>query len=219
MSKERKHKTHAPELTAEDIKFAQLLFAARTQPGDRKTVVQCYVEAGFPEHGTSDGTRGAAYRRVKNREFRQFYRVLQDSAAASAQITPNIITRALARIALFDVREVFDGRGRIKLPCEWSDAVASGVLAVESEELFEWEEQRDPETGLKVRRKVLVGYSRKVKRCPPTEALKVLAQVLRMIGQDADAGKTGQAAAKNAAVIEIELGPEHVEPPADAAGG
>lgn len=189
----RKHKTQAPPLSAEDVRFAQLLFAARAQAGERKSVTQCYTEAGFPAKDTDAATKQAAHRRVKNRYFRQFYRVLQDAAAASAQVTPNVITRALARIALFDVREVFDERGRIRLPAEWSDAVAAGVLSVESEELFEWQDERDEESGKKVRRKVLIGYSRKVKRVPPTEALKLLAQVLRMIGQDADAGKAAPA--------------------------
>ena len=185
----RKHKTHAPELTAEDVRFAQLLFASRAGEGQRKSVAQCFTEAGFPARESETATKQAAYRRVKNRYFRHFYRTLQDCAASSAQVTAGVITRALARIALFDIREVFDDRGRIKLPCEWSDAVAAGVLSVESEELFEYETEVDPDTKTRTRRKVLVGYTRKVKRCAPTEALKLLAQILRMIGQDAEGSK------------------------------
>lgn len=188
--KKRSHKTHGPSLTLEDVKFAQLLFAARAKPGERASVVACYREAGFPAKSTDAATFSAAYRRAKNRQFREFYRVLQDAAAASAQLTPNLVTRELMRLALFDLRRVFDDRGRIKLPHEWSDAVAAGVLSVETEELFEKQTETDPDTGKTTRRKVLVGYARKVKRTPPTEALKVLAQILRMIGQDADAGKS-----------------------------
>lgn len=188
-----KHSTKKPVLSAEDVKFANLLFASRAQIGGGSSVARCYTEAGFPARETEQATIRAAYRRVKNRQFREFYRILQDAAAASAQVTPSIVTRELARIALFDLRQVFDDRGRIRLPCDWSDAVAAGILSVESEEIFEYEYEVDETTGKKVRRKVLVGYTRKVKRCPPTEALKLLAQILRMIGQDAEGAKAAPA--------------------------
>lgn len=211
-----KHKTHRPDLTVEDVKFAQLLFASRSQPGARASVTKCYLDAGFPPHATDAATQQAAYRRVKNRQFRQFYRVLQDSAAASAQVTPNIVTQALARIALFDIRQVFDAQGCTRLPHEFSDAVAAGIASVETEELYEWQMVADPDTGAPASRRVLVGYARKVKRVPPTEALKILAQILRMTGQDADAAKG--TVEKNSTVLEVELGPDVVAPPLESGG-
>ena len=186
----RKHKTQRPPLSAQDIRFARLLF---DRGATKKGVVECYLEAGFPPQGTAEATKSAAYRRAKNRHFRQFYRDLQDRAADSAQVDANVVTQALKRIALFDIRQVFDERGRILLPHQYSAAVAAGILGVESEELFENQTEYDPETKKTVRRKVLVGYSRKVKRVAPTEALKLLAQILRLVGQDADAGKAAPA--------------------------
>lgn len=213
----RSHKTRRPDLTVEDVKFAQLLFAARAQPGGlRASVAQCYLDAGFPAHPTENATKQAAHRRVKNRYFRQFYRVLQDSAAASAQVTPNIVTQALARIALFDIRQVFDERGCIRLPHEYSDAVVAGIASVETEELYEWQMVVDPETGALTRQRVLVGYTRKVKRVPPTEALKILAQILRLIGPDG--ASVAGAGEKNSTVLEVELGPEVVAPPPEPGG-
>jgi hypothetical protein len=179
-AKKTKHKTEKPPLSAQEVRLASIYFNR-----GKKTVAECYLEAGFPPGATPHATEEAASARLKKPEVRLFYRKLQDRAADAAQIDANAVTQAAARIALFDIRKVFDDRGRIKLPHEWSDAVAAGVLSVETEELFEKQTETDPATGKSVRRKVLVGYARKVKRAPPTEAIKLLAQILRMIGQDA----------------------------------
>lgn len=182
--KKRTHKTQRPELSRQDIRFARLLFDR-----GKKTIAECYVEAGFPVHASENATNVAAHRKLKNRTFRQFYRQLQDRAADAAQVDANMVTQALKRVAFFDIRTLYDERGRILLPRDWSDATAAGVLGVESEETFEYVDGTDPGTGKKARRKELEGYTRKVKRVPPIEALKLLAQILRMIGADADAGK------------------------------
>lgn len=179
----RKHKTHKPELSEREVRFARLLFA-----GD-KTAPECYLQAGFPPRATPTATSQAAHRIVKKRYFRAFLRDLQDAAAEAAKVDAARVVRGLARVAFFDLREVFDDRGRILLPREWPEAVAAGVLAVKSEEMFERVETEDPETGKKRRRKELVGYAREVKRAAPTEALRLLAQILRLIGTDADAAK------------------------------
>jgi hypothetical protein len=178
----RKHKTQRPPLSAQDVRFARLLF---DRGATKKTVPECYLEAGFPAKDTPHATEMAAHRRVKNREFRQFYRDLQDRAADAAQVDANLVVQLLRRIATFDVRQLYDDRGRIRLPHEWSDALAAGVMGVESDELFEYAEGE----GGGPRRKELAGYTRKVKRVPPIEAIKLLAQILRMVGADADAGK------------------------------
>lgn len=186
-------RTYGPGLTAREVRFARLLFAGE------QTMAACYLAAGFPAGPTPGATAQAASKLVKKGEFRTFYRELQDAAAEQAKVDAARVVRELARHAFFDIREVFDDRGRIRLPAEWSDAVAAGVLAVKSEELFEYVEEQPPpgpadpsapkNRGPKARRKELVGYAREVKRVNPTEPLKVLAQILRLIGQDADAGK------------------------------
>ena len=182
----RRHKTQRPPLTAQDVKFARLLF---DRAATKKTVPECYLEAGFPPKGSPEATSQAAHRRVKNRHFRQFCRDLQDRAAESAQVDANLVLQLLRRIATFDVRQLYDDRGRIKLPREWSDAIAAGVMGVESDELFEYVDDEDGGP----RRKELSGYTRKVKRVPPLEAIRLIAQILRLVGQDADAGKPAPA--------------------------
>lgn len=205
----RRHKTHAPALTAEDVKFAQLLFEARAATEHRATVAECYLQAGFPAKATPHATEQAAHRRVKKREFREFYRVLQDSAAAHARLVPSLLTRGLMRIALFDLRQLFDADGLIKPMSQWTEADAAGVMSVETEEIFEWVTAPLEEGGPPVKQKVLRGYNRKVKRVAPVEAMKTLAQILRLIGADAEVPQ----AAAAPLVVGGEASPDKLFPP------
>lgn len=185
----RKHKTQRPPLSAQDIRFARLLF---DRDATKKTIAACYLEAGFPAGASDNATNVAAHLRLKKPTFRAFYRELQDRAADSALVDAGLVVQLLKRIATFDVRQLYDDRGRIRLPRDWPDALAAGVLAVDSDEVFEHVDGLDPDTGKRVRRKELAGYTRKVKRVPPLEAIKLLAQILRMVGPDAGAEEAKQ---------------------------
>lgn len=177
-------KSQRPALSARDVRFARLLFESRD-----KTVVECYLEAGFPRKDTDAATSQAAHRRVKNRYFVTFLRDLQQRAADAAQVDANAVVQGLKRIAFSRHRDLYDERGRIKLPHEWPEDIAGAVESVESEEVFELVEHTDPESGKKSRRKELVGYVRKVKVAKRIEALRLLAEIVRLTGRDADAGK------------------------------
>ena len=177
-------KSQRPALSARDVRFARLLFESRD-----KTVVECYLEAGFPRKATDAATSQAAHRRVKNRYFVTFLRDLQQRAADAAQVDANLVMQGLKRIACAKRSDAYDERGRIKLPRDWSADIEGIVEAVESEELFELVEHTDPVSGKKSRRKELVGYVRKVKFAKRMEALRLLAEIVRLTGRDADAGK------------------------------
>ncbi len=177
----KKRKIHPHKVTAADYKFARLLF---NRHKGQKSVVQCYREAGYPPHKTPEATLTAAHLKTKRPYFQEIYNRLKERAADAAQVDADLVTQALARVALFDIRKLFDERGRLRLPADWDDATAAAVLAIESDELFERVEREDPDTGKVKKRKELTGYTRKVKRVGPVEALKVLAQILRMIGPD-----------------------------------
>jgi phage terminase small subunit len=205
----RRHKTQKPPLSEQMIRFARLVFARHGQR-PAKTLLACYLEAGFPPCETDAATHTAAHRLVKNRHFREFYRVLQQRAADVAMLDSAEVIQALRRIATADRTDIMDEHGRVLPKSEWPADVRGAIEGIENEEIYEVVSQKG-----QPKRRELRGYVRKVKTARRTEALKLLAQILRMIGQDADAAKP-PASDKNAAVLEVELGPETVEPPLDA---
>lgn len=180
----RKHKTRRPALTARDVRFAVLLFNR-----GMKTQAECYLEAGFPAGSTPNATAVAAHTKLKNPNIRAYIRQLQQRAADAAQVDANAVVQGLKRIAFSRLPDLYDARGRIKLPHEWPADLVGAVESVESEEVFELVEHTDPGTGKKSRRRELVGYVRKVKFAKRIEALRLLAEIVRLTGRDADAGK------------------------------
>ncbi len=126
--RKRKHKTQRPALSAQDVRFATLLFARGL-----KSVADCYIEAGFPAGPTPHATEAAAHRRVKKREVRQMLRDLQQRAADAAQVDANAVVQGLRRIAFSKLPDLFDARGRIKLPHEWPADLVGAIESVESE--------------------------------------------------------------------------------------
>lgn len=180
--RKRKHKTHGPDLTAAEVRFCLALFAGKSR-------YDAYVEAGCPPCPNRVATDSAAYRLVKKRQIRTYLRDLQQRAADAAQVDANAVVQGLKRIAFSKLPDLYDARGRIKLPHEWPADLVGAVESVESEELFEFVDGTDPDTGKRCRRKELVGYVRKVKVAKRIEALRLLAEIVRLTGRDADAGK------------------------------
>lgn len=195
-TRQRRH-LKKPALTASEVRFCVLWV-------DRGNATQCYIDAGLPAKVDRVATAKAASDLFRKPDISAFIRNLQTAAADAAKVTVTTLARGLQRSAEKDLRKLYDRQGRIKLPHEWPDELAAVIEGVESEELFEYVDGIDPDTGKKCRRKELVGYVRKVKTTNRTEAQKVLAQWKRMIGQDADAGK----AAPEPLVIGGEASPE-----------
>lgn len=174
-------KSGKPLLTAQDIQFAQLLFNRKVS---KKSVVQCFLDAGFPASDTEASTTAAAHRRVKNRQFLAYYRRLEQRAADRAQLDADMVVQGLMRIAFANRADLFDEKGRLLPKSQWPADVAATVESVENEELY----QTVSEKGQPKRRE-LVGYTRKIKTAPRTEALKLLAQIVHLIGKETDAGQ------------------------------
>ena len=78
----------------------------------------------------------------------------------------------LARVALSDLRNVYNEDGRLKLPSEWSDEAAAAVAGVEVTEEFQGK-------GLD---RVLTGYTKKVRTYDKVRALELLSKHLGIIG-------------------------------------
>lgn len=181
------HKTQAPQLTAEDVNFARNLFQARSQTGVRSSVVRCYLDAGFPDRGSEAANRMAAHRRVKKREFRELYRQMQQRAADAAQVDLNRIVQALARIAFGNRKDLFDEHGQLLPIDQWPESVQGVVDGVENEEIW----GTVPVEGEPRGRRMPTGVVRKIRFCARMDALRLLCQLLRLVGPDAaDANQT-----------------------------
>lgn len=188
----RRHKTEPPPLTLQEIRFCQRWVEHGSGP-------RAIEEAGF-SNASQNARYNHAFRLLRKPKIREYIRVLQQAAADAAHVTTTIIAQGLARTAFADRRKLYDPKtGRLLDPHEWPDDVAATVESIDTDEIHDSDGQ-------------VVGYSKKVRTAKRTEAQKVLAQWLRMIGGDAvptDAAKPG--------VTEIHVHPD--EPTEGAADG
>ena len=172
-----------------------------------------YKAAGYPEHPAAS-TWVLAFRVLRKPAVQQLIHDLRQEAVDAARVNVNRIVQGLARIAFADRTDLFDDKGRLLPKSLWPADVKATVEEIENLELFEVTSEKGA-----LKRKELVGFTRKVKTARRIEALKLLMQWLRMVGPDADTGKALPGSEpKNSAVIEIELGPENVLPPTDTVG-
>jgi hypothetical protein len=146
---------------------------------------EAYRSAGYPQHA-AESTWVLACRVLRKPAVAAYIWELRNQACDVAQATVTKIAQGLCRAAFADLRKLYDARGRIKVPSEWPDDLALAIDGVDSQDLFETQTETDPETGKKTKRRVLVGYARKVRLTKRVEALKTLAVWRRMIGRDAE---------------------------------
>lgn len=83
-------------------------------------------------------------------------------------VTRERIAQELARIGFSDIRNLFDEKGALKTPENWSDEDAAAVASVETDELFE---------GFG-REREQVGLTKKVKVWEKTKALEALCRLM-----------------------------------------
>jgi phage terminase small subunit len=198
----RTHKTHAPPLSAREIRFCQLWV-------EGGNATRSYIDAGFP-HKSENVAAQLSRRLLRKVQIRTFIRHLQHVAAAAAEVTTAEIVAAIANVAKADRRKLFDARGVMLPPDQWPDDVAATVEGIETEELVE------PIRGVKgVKGKRLKGYTRKVKTGSRLAAWAKLAEIKGLTGVKKD--EPPPEGKKNAVVVEVELGPDRVEPPAEGA--
>lgn len=163
-------------LTIRDVKFCQLYVT--TGNGTR-----AFRDAGFPAANDSVAANGA-WRLLRNAQIRAYIRELRQAAVDAAKATVEAIAQGMARLAFADRSDLFDERGRLKPPKDWPADVAATVESVETDEIYEVvSKSGEP------KRRELRGYTRKVRTGKRAEALRLLAQWRRMIGNDAEQGK------------------------------
>lgn len=194
------------QLSARDIRFCQLWVER-----GRGHAYSCWIDAGFRPRPTRNATDNAIAYLLSNSEIKAYCDTLRRHAAEAAKVTVEELAAVMAGIVRADRRKLYDRHGTILPPDQWPDDVAATVEQVESEEVFE------PVPGEKGKRR-LRGYVRKVKTASRVGAAAKLMEWKRMLGQGKE-DAAPPASKKNAAVVEVELGPEHVEPPPEAEAG
>lgn len=97
--------------------------------------------------------------------------VMYDKAVAAQNEWAIVrVLKELRAMALSDLREMYDAKGKLKHPKDWPDHVARAVVSVDVFEEFE---------GVGKERE-LVGYTKRVKMADKLKALEMIGKHLRM---------------------------------------
>lgn len=160
-------------LTPQQEKFAQGIASGKTQ-------ANAYREA-YPKSlkWKDETVWREASKMAGNPKVSTRVQELREEVSRAAQVETVQVVKELARIALSDVRKVFNEDGSVMHPREFDDATAAAVASIEF----------DPEGGFKIKlwdknsaadklMKHLGGYERdnKQKTDPLSELLKALPQ-------------------------------------------
>jgi phage terminase small subunit len=133
------------------------------------------VAAGYNVKTWKEGSSSAsayACMLLKDSNVRKRIQFLQENRARSADLTELQLLRELKRIALFDIRKIFNENGDLKPISQLDSDAAAAVGSVEIEKLF----QPDEETG----RRAHVGYTVKVKTSDKIAAIEKLMRYFGM---------------------------------------
>lgn len=106
---------------------------------------------------------------------------IRAEAEAQASISLAGVVQQLAKLAMFDVRKLWDDNGNLKLPKDWPDDIAAAVAGVDVFEEFQGPEQEH------------IGNTKKVKLLDRTKALDMLMKHLG--GYEKDNKQQGAAGA------------------------
>jgi phage terminase small subunit len=167
-----------PVPSVREIRFCQHF-------ADSDNAYRSYLAAGFEPSETDEATRKAASYLLTKPHISALVDRIRREALDAAQVTHNRVIQGLARIAFADRTEMFDEKGRVRPVREWPEDVKHTIEGeIEVEELFETTSKKG-----EPKRKELKGYARKIKTARRTEALKILAQCLRMIGSGVEPAK------------------------------
>ena len=94
---------------------------------------------------------------------------LRQQMGKAFNVTRERIAQELARIGFLDIRNIFDENGSLKSPENWSDDEAAAIAGLESEQLFEFDEDGN---------KNWTGYLKKVKLSDKRAALDSLSKLM-----------------------------------------
>ena len=164
-------------MSAKQVRFCQKL-VARTH-----SRIEAYV-AEFGERETPEATRQAAYRLVQKRYVRAYLEELRQAACDASKTSIEELAAWNVRAMKANVKRLMTRTGEFLPLDQWPDELAEVIESVETVEILE----PDPERR---GRKVLKGYTRKVKFTNKGQAAQRLMQWRKMLGADAADDKKG----------------------------
>jgi phage terminase small subunit len=173
--KKKRTKAKRPAMSQREIRFCVAYF-------EGGNASEAYRKAGFPERPATS-TWVLACRLLRKPAVQAYIWELRSQACSAAQVNANRVTEGLARIAFANRADLFDKHGCLLPADQWPPDVVAAVEGIDVDEILEVVS----EPG-KPKRRELRGYTRKVRTAKRVEALKLLAQILRMIGPDAGGG-------------------------------
>lgn len=116
-----------------------------------------------------DSAKEEASRLLTNANIQNRINELRLQMGKAFNVTRERIAQELARIGFLDIRKCFDENGVLKQPAEWSDDEAAGISGLETEQLFEYDDEGE---------KNWTGYLKKVKLSDKRAALDSLAKLM-----------------------------------------
>lgn len=120
---------------------------------------------------------------LKKPEIEKEIARLKAERVERVQVNSDEILRELVRLSQSDIRKVFDEDGALRPMSEWPDAIAACVASVEVDEIFEYEGSGND------RKRVHIGYTKKVKFWDKNKALDMLGRHMKLFSDD-DGSKT-----------------------------
>lgn len=145
----------------------------------------CRLYAADPEHNATKAAISAgcmprsaatvASRWLKKVEVSTEIANLRTKTDNKLDISAEKVLRELARLAFLDPRKMFNADGSLKPITELDDDTAAAIAGVEYEKLFKHFAKSQAEE---------IGTTTKVKLINKTEPLKILAQHLKLIGDE-----------------------------------
>lgn len=180
MGQAKKGKRALPgRLTLNEINFCHNYFGGKTQGN----AVRSYLAAGFVS--ASDSAAAVAASNLLKATYIQAYLTkLARDACAAAEVTTEMLVRGFAWACEAQVSDLFDDQGNLLPKKDWPDALKYAVQSIKAKRVYET--IVDPTDSSKTIR-VQVGVEWDIKMENKTENRKVLAQMRKLIGPDAEA--------------------------------
>lgn len=127
---------------------------------------QAAIRAGYSE----DTAESQASRLLSNAKVRQAVDEAMQRRAERVEVKTDDVLRELLRLALTDIGEAFDEKGRLKPLHEMSKDVRRAIAGIETDELY----------GGAGQDRIEIGQVRKVKFWDKTKALELLGKHLKL---------------------------------------
>lgn len=214
--KKRKKKTAAvPELTTRQIHFC-------SHYALNGNATQALIDAGIP-HSNRVSAATAAWKLLRNGQIRDQIRTFRRQSAYAARVRVDKLAMTLDQEAHADRTAIFDGKGNVKPPHLWPADVKAAIAGYEVDVKEKPARDAAGNSMYDTAGNPVMETERtyKVRFVAPTEAKRILAQWLGMIG-DKDQQLVDTASLVPEIHLHLKRGDDALppaDPPAEAANG